>query len=992
MTQVVDLGKLRFYWAGDWLVTTEYELNDVVRYGGNVYVYINVARTIGNVPTSTTYWALMVEGLNFVGTWSAATQYFIGVAGAYGSTIYVSQADNINKQPDLFPLIWSQFAVGIQFEGTYNNTVTYQPNDVVVYGPSTYIAIQTTNGNNPTNATYWTSFVQGISPTGVYNGATAYVPGDLVAYGANIYEAIANTTGNLPTNATYWTLFIASIRTRGNWASATTYYVNDIVTNGGNSYICLILNTSTSSFPTDLAAGKWAVFNGGIRWRDVWAVSTLYLVNDVVTILGNTYICVVQNTSSSNFNTDYTAGYWQMFASGSNILPVIPPSSNGYSLTIDNTGAALAWLNATSGANMLYVAKNGNDANPGNSMALPKLTIQAAVAAVPGGQKTAIFVSSGAYSELLLPIVVPPNVAIVGDSIRTTFVLPGAGLAADGVTPNNESTMWALSDGSLLTKMTFQGMTGWIPGSTAGDITTSTPKGIFCALNPASPIILKSPYVIECSSFSTGGIGAYVNGSAHANGNRSILFHEYTGIHNNGVGIWVDNNGKSEAVSVFTYYCYFGYATTRGGQLRSLSGNNSYGTYGSTSSGFSAAEVPITGTLYGTLITFTGPYTGTMNPGDTISNGAGVTATLTNVQVSSVYVTGVTGGTFTAGQTITSITSGGVGIVSTYGGQQGYTLVLSNLTAAPLVGQSVQIAGDSGGYVIQALSGSWVNASSVISIVLAEQKVTASADGSAVTLRSFFSLLRISAHDFLSVGTGGIATTNYPGTPSQAPNPANRVQQTLPGRVYYVSTDEQGNFNVGTYFSVNQATGAATLNANSFNLSGLTSLRLGSIGAQLGAQIDEFSTDGTMSQNSAVKVPTQSAVVTYVTTRVPQPIPTSVGQTGKYLTSLGSTVSWATVSATPQYTIKTANYTAVTGDNLFCNTSVGSFTITLPASPAVNDTINFADLAGTFASFNLNIARNGRLIMGAAEDLALDVQNASVALNYSGATYGWRLV
>jgi hypothetical protein len=151
---------------------------------------------------------------------------------------------------------------------------------------------------------------------------------------------------------------------------------------------------------------------------------------------------------------------------------------------------------------------------------------------------------------------------------------------------------------------------------------------------------------------------------------------------------------------------------------------------------------------------------------------------------------------------------------------------------------------------------------------LAQQKPTASAAGSAVTLRSFFSLLRITAHDFLNVGTGGVTTSNYPGTPTQAPNPAYRTIQNLPGRVYYVSADEQGNFNVGQYFAVNQATGAATLNANSFNLSGLTSLRLGSIGAQLGAQIDEFSTDGTMAQNSPVKVPTQSAVVTYVASQI----------------------------------------------------------------------------------------------------------------------------
>ncbi len=41
-------------------------------------------------------------------------------------------------------------------------------------------------------------------------------------------------------------------------------------------------------------------------------------------------------------------------------------------------------------------------------------------------------------------------------------------------------------------------------------------------------------------------------------------------------------------------------------------------------------------------------------------------------------------------------------------------------------------------------------------------------------------------------------------------------------------------------------------------------MRLGSIGAQLGASINEFSTDGTLSQNSDEKVPTQRAVKTYV--------------------------------------------------------------------------------------------------------------------------------
>ena len=71
---------------------------------------------------------------------------------------------------------------------------------------------------------------------------------------------------------------------------------------------------------------------------------------------------------------------------------------------------------------------------------------------------------------------------------------------------------------------------------------------------------------------------------------------------------------------------------------------------------------------------------------------------------------------------------------------------------------------------------------------------------------------------------------------------------------------------VGDQFKVDQATGNVTLDASAFNLSGLESLRLGSVGGLIGASIGEFSTDVTMSQNSDTKVSTQKAVKTYVDT------------------------------------------------------------------------------------------------------------------------------
>jgi hypothetical protein len=49
-------------------------------------------------------------------------------------------------------------------------------------------------------------FSGGINPQGDYNGATSYVLGDSVSYNGSSYVAIQATTGNLPTNTTYWQL------------------------------------------------------------------------------------------------------------------------------------------------------------------------------------------------------------------------------------------------------------------------------------------------------------------------------------------------------------------------------------------------------------------------------------------------------------------------------------------------------------------------------------------------------------------------------------------------------------------------------------------------------------------------------------------------------------------------------------------------------------------------------------------------------------------
>ena len=89
--------------------------------------------------------------------------------------------------------------------------------------------------------------------------------------------------------------------------------------------------------------------------------------------------------------------------------------------------------------------------------------------------------------------------------------------------------------------------------------------------------------------------------------------------------------------------------------------------------------------------------------------------------------------------------------------------------------------------------------------------------------------------------------------------------------------------------------------------------------------------------------------------------------------------------------IKTSNYTASDGDNLFADTSGGAFTITLPASPSIGNQVKIIDAEGTFGTNNLTVGRNSQKIQGAAADLTISTNSAGIALVYVNSDNGWRL-
>ena len=145
----------------------------------------------------------------------------------------------------------------------------------------------------------------------------------------------------------------------------------------------------------------------------------------------------------------------------------------------------------------------------------------------------------------------------------------------------------------------------------------------------------------------------------------------------------------------------------------------------------------------------------------------------------------------------------------------------------------------------------------------------APADGTAITTRIRYSQVRLTGHDFLDIGTGNFVETNYPGLPTQPAIQANEAVDNNGGRVFYTSTDQDGNFRVGELFTIEQSTGVATLNADAFNIAGLAELSLGNI--TLGgnsATITEFSTDPFLTANSDNVVSTQRAIRSYISAQI----------------------------------------------------------------------------------------------------------------------------
>ncbi len=1224
--QYWDLYSEGINFRGAFATDTYYGINDVVEYGPQLYRCTvpfqspsdQTATGVSTSPHDTTgvgsdgfyppasNFGSFSNGIDALGEYSDQARYQRGDLVEFGGSAYVAIGTNPRlAQPNQNPTEWKNLVQGIGTGSgsTYDKTKQYAKGEIVTYGGNTYISDQLLINNDkpPIGAAVtssdvgvngWSLLVRGQKWRGTWSNSNYYELGDLVEYSSSAYVSVGSSNLNVQpgTAVTMWQAFAI-----GDSAALLTTK-GDILTRDGTGPTRQGIGTqgtylrvsSTDEVEWQYAGQRTKIYfidaqqgsnsNSGLTPDDAWQnISYASTAAQKITNISNV---VYDNTSGI---ATITAADHGLFARGDIRLAgisftcapqyagvsthIFPDGTQGFYFKVDSVVDSDTFVTNVSISTIAHTYVSGGT--------------------VTDSSPVIIKLSAGVFSEEL-PITLPKNFSIAGDVLRGSTVQPAPGISTEGVIPNARQTMFYVSDSTTIQSITMRGLQGfdydvndpfetdkWQIKTGVG----STACGVYFRLNPSDPILFRSPYIKDCTAFSDvcldgtghgGAIGVFIEGGVHekapeGKGGKSMVFDAFTNIHSGGVGFFLEDDALAEIVSSFTYYCAFGYVSDDGSEIRSLSGNNSYGTYGALAVGFSTLETPRYGRMYGDkMTTVVGTYAGTLAVGATMRGTvSGARAELTNDQSASdaIYfkyfvgfgntfmdaadinpAVGIGTTVFTPGEYIEvdSVGAGATGYfrlgtgANAANGQADILFEVAGLSTTPIVGDALGFTtvgmgfSDTNTYILRAVTnyvegtnytptagsynpstgivqltsnghgmmvgdkiqispnsltftcaedggsaqktypralGSGVNASkpdplyktlvaisattvntfsfqclenipstnttahtfvsagtnavqrvngrATINVAPGKGSAPKSFDNQEFAMRSKFSKLRLTGHDFLLIGTGNTAQTNYPNTDENTAAQGNETNVVESGKIFFVSTDQGGNFRVGEYFSVNQLTGAATLDASAFNLSGLTELRLGAIGGQIGEAINEFSSDELMSGDSNQACPTEKAVRGFLTRGkmdntsgilVPPRGAQAARPTGNNLLEGGlrydtdangyeyyNGTSWLPVGAYGNVDAS-SNITAGNKQQIFCNTTSGGFTVTLPASPVKGDSVRIFDVAKTFDSNALTVGRNGNPIMGDASDLTVNTEGAAFELVFYDGTQGWRLI
>src|SRR5210317_423004 len=128
--------------TGNWIEGSQYKPGQVLSYGGNHYVVKEGRRPQDIRPTETTDYDLLSEGLGWKGDWNSTTEFKINEIVKYGGKLYLCVVSNTKGNAPDITNDFDLFVDGVAFLGIYSNNNSYKKGDIVTHGGRSYICVE----------------------------------------------------------------------------------------------------------------------------------------------------------------------------------------------------------------------------------------------------------------------------------------------------------------------------------------------------------------------------------------------------------------------------------------------------------------------------------------------------------------------------------------------------------------------------------------------------------------------------------------------------------------------------------------------------------------------------------------------------------------------------------------------------------------------------------------------------------------------------------
>ena len=550
-------------------------------------------------------------------------------------------------------------------------------------------------------------------------------------------------------------------------------------------------------------------------------------------------------------------------------------------------------------SNYFYGLRFLNLQNPAFCFSFPCSTANATISGGGISSITMVHTESGYVDGESVSVIIEKPNADAGVAATATATVSGGTLSINLITNGSGYVAGEKPHISIQAPTTKRPIIGTSPyvqncSSITGPFTTD---GTLLSLVPGNANYAPLPYnVSDVRNASNAVIGSGIideqgaGGGIRIDGNlvsgisplESFVADAFTQVNQGGPGHLVINKGYAQFVSCFTTFCTYGFKTANGGFANISNSVIDFGKEGLVSKTY----FPTTYNTGSALETKTSQVSGFVID----ENGAGY--------VGPTAIVTITGGgasvQATAEATVNA--NGSIDEIVLLTGGSGYTTQPSVEIAAPTGPGGIQATTVAGKALISGVSemlmalesgsrGIDISSNMILNgvdyLVTDVAAVSGQPNQRRVTTYpappSIATNNQIKFHQLSNISTGGLVMeyvgsgVTYNALPKfgGVPIRTREIIEYAPGRVFYSTVDNIGNLKIGDFFSVNQLTGEVTIDANSFNLSGLNAIGpFKRNGVAVGVVLQEVSNNTTLLNSQGLfgedTVPTQYAVKEYV--------------------------------------------------------------------------------------------------------------------------------